>query len=57
MATIERAETKEPPIFCPFCSSTRIVVRHVMGNMFEIMCQSDECERSAVVMADDHVKL
>lgn len=48
---------KNAPSRCPFCGDWTDVVRHIMGNMFEMICQSPECERTAVILADDFERI
>ena len=54
-ATVGGAVKGDPPTHCPHCGARVDVVRHIMALMFELACES--CDRTAVVMSDDFVKL
>lgn len=43
------------PRFCPMCGRYCDVVRHVMANIFEMLCES--CDKPSVVHVNDQVKL
>lgn len=45
------------PEFCPLCGAAVTVVRHLMNNMFEIMCEADGCGKPAIVFVNDSVKM
>lgn len=46
-----------PPCFCPFCATRLQIVRKVMGSFYEVMCESEGCERTALVSVDDFVTI
>lgn len=43
------------PAFCPTCGAPVETVRHVIRNIFEMMC--DRCQLMNVVATNDHVKI
>lgn len=45
----------KPPEYCPGCGSRVEVVRHIVSNMFELMCEA--CGEPCIVMVNDFIKI
>jgi hypothetical protein len=54
---VATVKTYAPPKHCPFCATERIAVTRITGTFYELLCENEDCERSAVISVDDAVAL
>ena len=42
------------PRYCPLCASDKLVARHMIGSVWEVMCES--CGKPCVISVNDQQK-